>query len=127
MKNLVSLEYTFLFDPADTWQHKYQFEDSLFDFLATKGFECRYVKSLESDGRAIAYIYKNLTPKQIAQQLDPNESKTIPAQTTIDKFKAKIVPKSFKKFKEPRHDDTTPPKLDYSVPGKTNRKKVRIP
>ncbi len=59
MKPMVLLDYTFLFDPADTWQHLYQFEKELVDFLASKGLESEVIKAIEGQaGKRILYIKK---------------------------------------------------------------------
>jgi len=55
----VFLDYTFEFDPAETWSHLYEFEKSFGDFLATKGFESYLMNAVDgAPGRRIMCIRK---------------------------------------------------------------------
>jgi hypothetical protein len=59
-KNLVLLDYTFLFDPSGTYSHLYQFEQDLNKFYSEHGMEMQTIKTMEGGvGRRVAYI----TPK----------------------------------------------------------------
>lgn len=59
MKKIVMLDYTFLIDPVETWQHLFQFEKSFSDFLAQHGMEAQIVNPLDgSRGRRILAIGK---------------------------------------------------------------------
>lgn len=59
MENMALLEYTFLFDPVETWQHLYQFEESLASYLAKIGFEAQVVKSVDGgNGKRVMIIKK---------------------------------------------------------------------
>lgn len=54
---LAALEYMFMFDATNTWQHSYQFEQDLSDFFAAHGYEANVVKTVEgSGGRRILYV-----------------------------------------------------------------------
>jgi hypothetical protein len=56
-KNLVMLDYTFLFDPTGTYSNLFQFEQDLAKFFKDGGFEMQTIKTLEGGlGRRIAYI-----------------------------------------------------------------------
>lgn len=52
------LEYMFIFDTAEAWQHLYQFEDDLAKFFKERGFEATIVKTIEgqASGRRILAI-----------------------------------------------------------------------
>lgn len=59
MKDVAFLEYTFMFNPVDTWQNLYQFEDQLAEFFKTKGLEANIVKTVAGQsGRRIMMISK---------------------------------------------------------------------
>ena len=59
MKNMVILEYLFMFNPSDTWSHLYEFEKSLTEFFNSKGLEAEVVKTVEgSPGRRMLVIKK---------------------------------------------------------------------
>jgi hypothetical protein len=56
----VFLEYSFLFDAVDTWQHLYQFESDLAKFFSERGLEAEIIKTVEgqASGRRILAISK---------------------------------------------------------------------
>lgn len=59
MKNPIFLDYTFLFDATDTWQHLNQFENDLADFFSSMGFKADIVKSMQGQpGKRILFIQK---------------------------------------------------------------------
>jgi hypothetical protein len=65
-KNLVMLDYTFLFDPTGTYTNLFQFEQDLAKFFRIGGFEMQTIKTMEGgNGRRVAYI------APITNQLDP--------------------------------------------------------
>ena len=56
-KEYVFLEYTFLFDPNDTWDSLQDFEKSLGKFFGNEGYEARIVKTVEGQtGKRILMI-----------------------------------------------------------------------
>ncbi len=56
-KKLAILEYLFIFDPADTWQHLYQFEDTFADYLMEHNMEAQVLDSINpKSGRRIIQI-----------------------------------------------------------------------
>ena len=59
MKNLAFLEYMFMFDPTDTWQHGSQFERDLAGFFAAFGKEAEVVEVRGSSGRRV-FVIKNM-------------------------------------------------------------------
>ena len=46
MKEIVFLDYTFLFDPGDTWSSVSNFEADLSKFLTLKGLEGDFVRTV---------------------------------------------------------------------------------
>jgi len=55
----VLLDYMFLFDPANTWQHLYQFEQDLAKFFKSHGFESEIIKNVEGQtSKRLLYIRK---------------------------------------------------------------------
>lgn len=63
MKQIVLLEYTFMFEPGDTWAHLYEFEKTLSDFFATKGLDAQIIKAIEGGGtKRVLYLRKKETP-----------------------------------------------------------------
>jgi len=58
-KEYVFLEYTFLFDPNDTWDSLSDFEKSLAKFFVNEGYEAKIVKTIEGQaGRRILIVEK---------------------------------------------------------------------
>lgn len=56
-KALAALDYTFMFDPAATWQHAYQFEQDLADFFAAHGMEADKIRTVDGGvSRRVLYI-----------------------------------------------------------------------
>lgn len=78
MNKMVMLDYTFLFEPDNTWGHLYQFESELSKFFASRGFEAQIVKSIEGQqGRRILLI-KRVDP--LHQPGNPPEKSVGPQQ-----------------------------------------------
>lgn len=120
MKQIAILEYSIMFDPSIAWSNGYQFENQLADFFAANGFEANIVEAKGGTGRRVIF----LTPLEFTdlQVKDPSKKAT----EQIKQIAQKPTPKDFKRFKEPRHSNIIPPKLNYEV-GRTNRMKVRNP
>lgn len=79
-KKIVYLEYTFLMDPADTFQHLYEFEKFLEDFLVAHGYEGNVIESVSggNQGRRMVYINKisqSVAPSQASRAGRPPEPK----------------------------------------------------
>ena len=56
---LAMLEYWFMFDPTNTWQHFHQFEDDLAKFLQEHGLEGRIIDSINGQaGKRIMYVVR---------------------------------------------------------------------
>lgn len=50
MKDIAFLEYTFMFDPSQTWSNLYQFENDLSKFFADRGYDAVIVKTVAGQG-----------------------------------------------------------------------------
>ena len=56
---VVFLEYSFIFDPADTWSHIWEFEEDLAKFFEERGLEALTISSVdERAGKRLLYISK---------------------------------------------------------------------
>ncbi len=117
-KKIAILEYSFIFDPSDTWSSGYEFENQLADYFAAHGIEAQIVETAGGTGRRVIFMSRlNLMPKI--------ENKPNPQVTNqIKKVQQQAPPKNFKKFIQPRHNDNRPNKPQF-VQGKANRQKVR--
>lgn len=59
MKDIVFLEYTFLFDPREAWSNLFEFERDLASFFNERGFEARIIKTVEGQiGKRLLRIEK---------------------------------------------------------------------
>ena len=59
MKNIVFLDYMFMFDPSETWSHLFEFEKQFGAFLNEHGMEAEVIKTIEgSVGSRILLIKK---------------------------------------------------------------------
>lgn len=57
MTELVFLEYSFIFDPKETWEYLADFEKDLQDFFGSYGLEARTMKAIEtSESKRIVLI-----------------------------------------------------------------------
>lgn len=76
------LEYAFLFDPKDTWQHLSQFENAFSKFLRSYGMEGQVLNSINpKDGRRIVYIRAQTIPAEMGK-----EAKPVSPQDVIKKY-----------------------------------------
>ncbi len=94
---LACLEYLFIFNPADTWQHLYQFEDAFAKFLQEHGMEGKVLDSIDKGGsRRIIQIRPSLNPEDVSDA-DRNQATEefmkIPPQKPKDQLK--IMMKGF--------------------------------
>lgn len=70
------LEYAFIFDTTETWQHLFQFEQDLSKFFALHGCEAQILKTIEGGGsKRILYI------KRIDKLLQPAVKKNMPVRS----------------------------------------------
>lgn len=74
-------EYSFMFDPAETWEQLYEFEHMLDEFLETLGLEAEKVIPLSVSSKAIIYIKK----KPVLESM-----KDIPYDPSTSKVKLKV-------------------------------------
>ena len=77
--SIVFLEYFFVFDPADTWQHVDQFEGDLSKFLDEHGLEGEIIQSAEDKkGKRILKITKKpIIPPvpQVEESMDTSKKR----------------------------------------------------
>jgi hypothetical protein len=69
MQKLVMLDYCFMFDPADTFAHSYQFEKDLTTFFAEHDMEAQIVAPMNGyQGRKVLFISKKpaIAPLEVA-------------------------------------------------------------
>jgi hypothetical protein len=55
-KQLAYLDYTFVFDPSQTWSHLHEFEADLARHFKQVGLEAEIVRGMGSTGRAMLFI-----------------------------------------------------------------------
>ncbi len=57
---VVALEYTYMMNPAETWQHLYQFEQDFAKFLEERGFEAEVITNIDGQisQRRLLFIRK---------------------------------------------------------------------
>ena len=74
---LMYIDYSFVYDPAETFQYMYEFESMLDDFLESKGLEAEKISSFVPGGKCIIYIKKKPLMEQIKSEepYDPKTSK----------------------------------------------------
>ena len=93
---LVYLEYTFLFDPSETWPRLSQFETELAKFLATKGLIAEPVRDILGknpivlqkpvlSGKKIIQIYKSDKFAVPTQQTQPLQGRPLGTKGMFDK------------------------------------------
>jgi hypothetical protein len=72
--SLVFLEYFFMFDPDDTWQHVHQFEQEFGQFLDERGMEANIIDGVgEKAGKRVLFINKK---DGIVEKMVPNKAST---------------------------------------------------
>lgn len=88
MKQVAILEYTFLFDPEETWDSGSKFEANLADFFAAHGYEANVVETRGTSSRRVIHLTRmdkleelaknpprnNKSPQQILKQMAGKES-----------------------------------------------------
>lgn len=118
-RKIAVLEYSFIFDPSDTWSSGYEFENQLADYFAAHGIEAEIVETAGGTGRRVIFMQR--MEVKMTEPQKPNTQ----ARDQIRQVQQKAPPKDYKKFIKPKHFDNRPPKPVYSQ-GRANRQKVRI-
>src|SRR6266478_780042 len=86
IEKLVMLDYTFMFDPKDTYQHMYQFEQDLGSFFKEHDMEATAVKTISGgSSKNILYVCR-----KAALPPPPPPSKKQPSQV-LNKMSSKFV------------------------------------
>ena len=123
MKQVAFLEYSFIFDPSESWSNGFQFENQLSKFFAENGFEAQIVATSGGTGRRVIFLNK----VEVIKTPEPKEEET-PVRRV-----EKAPNNSFKEYASrgvPRqivNQDKRPPKLGFNIPGRSLRQKVRMP
>lgn len=85
-KTIALLDYCFLFDPAETWQHLSQFEGAFGKFLKEHNMEGQVLNSINPrDGRRIIFIRSIKTPG-VMDAITPAVQKPMATQDVIKKY-----------------------------------------
>lgn len=66
-KKLALLEYSFLFDPKETWQHLSQFENAFAKFLKQYGMEGQIIDSIDPRGGRRMIFIRAMDPVDLAR------------------------------------------------------------
>lgn len=126
MKNIAVLKYTIMFDPSETWSNGYLFENDFAKFFSDKGFEAQIIVSAGGTGERII----NIVRKDIVVQPKPVQEGQ-PIQQQVKKVQQATPTKAFKSYEQtgvPKslvNQDKRPPKVQFGIPGRTNRQKLR--
>jgi len=79
----VQLKYNFVFDPAETWAHRQQFESSFANYLNQIGLQAEPIKSLRDyDGTLMLFISKR-------DVINPEEPSTKSVKKRVSEMKQK--------------------------------------
>ncbi len=121
MKRLAILNYLVIFDPSETgFSSASQYEAFYADFCAAHGIDANVVETAGSGAKAIYLSRMEVLTSQANSQ--PAKS-TVPQD--VKKVQNQTPPTNFKQFKNPKKDNIVAPKLNFQVPGRTNRMKGR--
>lgn len=123
-KQIAILEYSFMFDPSETWSNGSQFEAKLADFFSAYGFEAEVIESRGGTGRRVVYISR---VEQIPLPNKPEREENIGSQQ-IKQVQQSIPTKSFKQFRNVHgvpihakiHKNTQTPDISF-------KQKITIP
>lgn len=76
---IVVLEYTFMFDPTDTWQHLSQFEQSLNKFFDENQFEATVLNPSGEQNKRLLFIRSKVSRvvAEATKQGRPKEMKRV--------------------------------------------------
>jgi signal recognition particle subunit SEC65 len=101
MKKYVRMDFCWMFDPNETWQHSFQVEKEIADFLRAKGLEAELVKTVDGSTGYPMYLIKRVDP--LLQAVKETETpKNEAMKTIIDKIRYKEPSKQEKQFKQGR-------------------------
>ncbi len=89
MKNLVALQYNFIFPPGDTWAHLYEFEKSLADFFAAHGMEATVIRPIEGGSAGRTLIIEKMEIVALPQA-PPDERRKQPGSQLKDMAERKL-------------------------------------
>lgn len=98
-KQIALLEYTFMFDPTNTWQHGTQFEKDLGDFFAAHGFEANLVETRGNSNRRIFYIERIQAMPKLSNKT-PQGPKS--PQERLNQMRGHVPTKQEQRFKQGR-------------------------
>ena len=62
MKTFSRVKLELLFDPAEAWQHTYQFESDFSDFLKVRGLQGQKVKTVEGGVGDVLLLISKVDP-----------------------------------------------------------------
>ena len=110
MAKLVFLEYMFLMDPAETFQHRHQLERALADFFASKGMQADIIRGSKtvpitinapvlSAGKRVLQITRMDKLDVMAR---PEGTKVGKLKGKLDKMRTKKLSKEEERFQ--KHD-----------------------
>jgi hypothetical protein len=92
------LQYSFIFDPSQSWSHVYQFEKDLADFFAANGFEAELMKQVEGSSNQKVFILKKIEGSIVPTNSQPGRPITIPG--TFKKIREMKVSAKVRDFKK---------------------------
>lgn len=70
--NVALLTYSFLFDPADTWQQLSQFEQDLNAYFNDRGMQCQVIQPLGAGNKIIHITKKPEIAPPVEKQVKGN-------------------------------------------------------
>lgn len=76
-KDLVMLDYSFLFEPGAPWTNLYQFEDELGKFFSARGFQGQIVETMKGQGSRRVLLIKRVDPLLKGQQTPTQKPQTM--------------------------------------------------
>lgn len=84
------LEYTFIFDPSETWTTLWDFEKDLAKYLGDHGLEAEIIKTIEGqgNGKRLLFIRKRESPPILTQKKNP-PGRPLSVRGIINKMTAK--------------------------------------
>lgn len=87
------LQYSFIFNPDNSWSHVYQFEKDLSDFFRSKGFEAELMKQVEGSSNQKVFLVKKIESAVIPTNIQPSKVFSKLGRPTT-------IPGIFKKLRE---------------------------
>jgi hypothetical protein len=103
-RKYVFLDYTFIFDPTDSWQHVSQFESDLSDFLGAYGFEAQIVNAIGGQPGKRMLLVRRIDRLINATKSNPGQQKNMvqPMKKILDPLRQSSMDEKAKKFKSQR-------------------------